>query len=175
MWHDVCGALLTERPSLFYIQNSAIVLAMKVILLKDVRGVGQHGEVKEVADGYALNLLFPKKLAEPATEEKVTKLSAEKAAHDAEAAKREEELTAQVVALKNKRVVLSARATDKGGLFKAITAADVVRAIKAEHNADIPAEVVHFAEPIKTLGEHTVTLQSKTQKVDLKVAIVSLA
>ncbi len=38
---------------------------MKVILLKDVRGVGMHGEVKNVADGYAINKLFPSKMAEP--------------------------------------------------------------------------------------------------------------
>src|SRR3989344_8752926 len=77
--------------------RSSKTRVMKVILLKDVRSVGQHGEVKSVADGYALNFLFPKKLAEPATEEKIRQLEARKKAHEAEALKGVEALTNKVM------------------------------------------------------------------------------
>lgn len=146
---------------------------MKVILLKDVRRVGAHGEVKEVADGFALNMLFPQKLAEPATEAKVAELAKHKAAHDTELAKQEEELTAKVVSLKNKKVTLTARATQKGGLFKAVVAKDVAYAIKAEHGVDIPEGAIDLPEHIKTVGEHAVTLKSKTQKAELVVSIAA--
>ncbi|MBC7836548.1 50S ribosomal protein L9, partial [Acetobacteraceae bacterium] len=106
---------------------------MKVILLKDVRRVGQHGEVKDVADGYAFNFLFPQKLAEPATEEKIKNLETQKQAHEAEIQKGEEELTAKIMSLRGKRVALQSRATEKGGLFKSIVAKDIIKAIKAEH------------------------------------------
>lgn len=148
---------------------------MKVILLKDVRAVGQHGEVKIVADGYALNYLFPHKLAEPATEDKIQKLAAQKAALEAQRAKDEEELAGRILALRGKRVAISARATEKGGLFKAVTAKDIVRAIKAEHELDIPEDAVRLPEHMKTVGEHQVPIESKKGKAELTVSIVAAA
>jgi large subunit ribosomal protein L9 len=148
---------------------------MKVILLKDVRSVGQHGEVKNVADGYARNFLFPQKLAEPATEDKVKQIASQKEAHEAELAREEEALAGKILELKGKRVALSSRATEKGGLFKAIAAKDVARAIKAEHDIDIPEEAISFGEHIKTVGDHAVLLSSKSQKVELTVSIVPTA
>lgn len=145
---------------------------MKVILLKDVRTIGQHGEVKNVADGYAINFLFPQNLAELATPEKIAEVEAHKKAHEIELQKHEEVLASKVMGLKGKRVVLSARATEKGGLFKAIAAKDIIRAIQAEHSVDVPEEIVEFKEHIKTTGEHVVELKSKTQKTEINVSIV---
>jgi large subunit ribosomal protein L9 len=146
---------------------------MKVILLKDVRGVGQHLEVKNVADGYAINFLFPQKLAEPATDEKVKELESKKAAHEAEIQKEEDALTKKIQMLHGKKIVLSSRATEKGGLFKQISTKDVAKAILAEHSLEIPETAIEFGEHIKTVGEHTVTLKSKTAKADLNVTVVA--
>jgi large subunit ribosomal protein L9 len=146
---------------------------MKVILLKDVRGVGQHSEVKNVADGYAINFLFPQKLAIAATEEKVKEITSKKAEHDAELAKEEDALTNKIMQLRGKKVVLSSRATEKGGLFKAIAAKDVARAILAEHSLEIPETAISFADHIKTVGDHKAQLSSKTQKVELTVSVVA--
>ena len=143
---------------------------MKVILLKDVRGVGQHGTVKEVADGYAINKLFPQKLAEPATEAKLKEFAAREAAKEAQAVQEEEQLDRKVQSLNGKGVSLSARATEKGGLFKSITGADISKAIRAEHGLEIPETAIDM-EPIKTIGEHIVRLRSKHHKVELAVAI----
>ena len=98
---------------------------MKVILLKDVRGVGQHGDIKTVADGYATNMLFPQKLAEPATEEKMKRLEAQKQAREDAIKKEEEQLDNKLAQLRGKKVVLQSRATEKGGLFKTIAAKDI--------------------------------------------------
>ena len=143
--------------------------------MKDVRGVGQHGEVKNVADGYAHNFLFPQKLAEAATEDKVKEIESKKKEHEATLEKQEAELTDKIMKLRGKKVVLSARATEKGGLFKAIAAKDVARAIKVEHELDIPEEMIEISEPIKTVGDHAALLRSKTQKVELTVAVVASA
>jgi len=146
---------------------------MKVILLKDVRSVGQHGEVKNVADGYAINFLFPQKLAEPATEEKIKQLDATQKAHEAEVAKHEAELDKKVTMVRGKKVVLQARATEKGGLFKSVTKKDIAKAILAEHSVEIPESAIELTEDhIKTVGEHKVVLYSKNEKSDLSVAIV---
>lgn len=148
---------------------------MKVILLKDVRSVGTHGEVKNVADGYAINFLFPQRLAEPATEDKVKELEGKKQERMAAAAKDEAALTDKIMQLQGKKVVLSARATEKGGLFKTLAAKDIARAVKAEYETDLPEDTIHFTEPIKTVGEHKVLLKSKTQKAELAVSVVAAA
>ncbi len=145
---------------------------MKVILLKDVRGVGMHGEIKNVADGYATNGLFPKKLAEAATAEKIAEVEAKRAAHEAEAAKEAEQLDNKVSALRGKTVTISNRATEKGGLFKAVHEKDVAKAILEEHALAIPEDAISFPEPIKTVGEHVVILKSKNQKAELGVVVV---
>lgn len=146
---------------------------MKVILLKDVRGVGLHGTIQNVSDGYAVNKLFPQKLAVPATEDKMKEIEAQTAARAAQIAKEEEQLDNKVAMLRGKRVVLAARATEKGGLFKTITASDVIKAIRAEHSLEIPAENIYLPEHIKTLGEHQVLLKSKNQKAELIVSITA--
>jgi large subunit ribosomal protein L9 len=146
---------------------------MKVILLKDVRGIGQHYEIKNVSDGYAVNFLFPQKLAEPATDEKIKNIEAQKTAVEEELQQTEEVLTQKILSLKNKRVVISAKATEKGGLFKAIAAKDIAKAIRAEHALEISPDSITFPEPIKTVGDHAITLNSKTKSVELTVSIVA--
>ena len=146
---------------------------MKVILLKDVRGIGQHHEIKTVSDGYAINFLFRQKLAEPATDEKIKNIEEQRAAIEAESKQAEEAMTQKILSLKNKRVVISAKATEKGGLFKAIAAKDIAKAILAEHAVEIAPDSIEFSEPIKTVGDHAVTLKSKTKQIEMVVSIVA--
>jgi large subunit ribosomal protein L9 len=145
---------------------------MKVILLKNVRGVGLAHEIKNVADGYAINKLFPTKLAEPATEEKVKKILAAKAAHEAELQKLEEQLGNKIAKLRGQKVTIEARTTPNGGLFKTIAVKDVAKAILGQHSLEIPEEVMIIGTPIKTVGEHKVQLVSKLQKAEVVVVIV---
>lgn len=144
---------------------------MKVILLKDVRGVGHHGDIKEVADGYAANALFPKKLAEPATAAKIAEFEKRKADKEAQAKKEEEQLDNKVHSLRGKSVSLSIRATEKGGLFKAVHEKDISQAIRAQHSLEIPESSIQFPAAIKTLGEHQVLVSSKNQKAELGVVV----
>src|ERR1700691_2619167 len=147
---------------------------MKVILLKDVRGVGQHHEIKNVADGYAANFLFPQRWAEPATEEKIKQFESQKAEHEAAAKVAEEQLDKKIAQLRGKSVTIQSRATEKGGLFKTITSKDIAHAIRAEHSLEIPETSIQIEEPIKTVGEHKVALVSKNEKGILTL-IVSAA
>jgi large subunit ribosomal protein L9 len=146
---------------------------MKVIMLKDVRGVGQRGTVQNVADGYAINKLFPQKLAEPATDASIKRIEAESAARIAAAAKEEEQLDTKIKGLHGKRITLQTRATEKGGLFKQVAAADIAKAIRAEHHLEIPEQSIHLPEHLKMIGEHTVSLRSKHHKAELSVAITA--
>jgi len=144
---------------------------MKVILLKDVRAVGQKGSVQEVAEGYARNFLLPQKLAELATPEKIKQVAAQVAAREAGRQKEEAQLDKKVQSLNGKKVTLTARATEKGGLFKTIVAADIAKAIRLEHSLEIPEASIAIPQPIKTVGEHTVTLTSRAHKVPFGVNV----
>ena len=144
---------------------------MKVIFLKDVRGVGHAGEVKNVADGYAVNFLFKQHLAEAATPEKVAAIAAKQKAHEAELEKAEEELTQKIQSLRGKKIVIAAKATEKGGLFKSITPKDVAHQLVVQLEVAIPEGAVSLPEHLKTVGDHMVTLHSKTIKAELTLEI----
>jgi large subunit ribosomal protein L9 len=146
---------------------------MQVILLKDVRGIGRAHEVKNVADGYAVNFLFKQHLAEPATEEKIQALEAKKAAHEAEVAKIEEELTQKIHSLRGKKITIKARATEKGGLFKQITSKDVAHQIVVQLKIAVPETAVSLPEHLKTVGEHTITIHSKSAKAELTLEVIA--
>ena len=144
---------------------------MQVIFLKDVRGVGRASEIKNVADGYAVNFLFKNKFAEPATPEKVAQLEAKHKAHEAELVKAEDELTQKVHSLRGKKITIEARATEKGGLFKQITQKDVAHQVVAQLKVAIPETAVSIPEHLKTIGEHIITIHSKTLKAELTLEI----
>lgn len=145
---------------------------MKVILLKDIRGCGQANTVVDVAQGYAANFLFPNKYAVAATEDKLKEFEAKKAQLDAAKAQEEEQLSSKVKSLEGKSVTITVRATEKGGLFKSLGAADIAKAIRAEHSLEIPEASIE-TEPIKTTGERKARLHSKHSKAELTVVIAA--
>ena len=146
---------------------------MKVLLLKDVVRLGRAGDIKNVADGYATNFLFHQKLAEPATEERIKQMEAERAELEATRIREQQQLDTNVQALRGKKVSISVRATEKGGLFKSVHEKDIAKAILSEHSLEIPEASLYFIEPIKTVGEHMVMLKSKNQKVEFGVIVVA--
>ncbi len=145
---------------------------MKVILIKDVRGCGQANTIVEVADGYAHNFLLPHRYAVAATYDKVKEFEAKKAQIEAQKERAEAELIGKIKSLEGKQVKIVARATEKGGLFKAVTPADIAKHIRLEHSLEIP-EVAIDVGPIKTVGEHAIKLHSKSAKAQLTVVIVA--
>jgi large subunit ribosomal protein L9 len=93
---------------------------MKVVLLVDVKKLGQRGSVVTVADGYAMNVLIPQKKAVPATDANIQK--AEKAALAAEGKKEMDAALAKkaLAEIDGKTFTISAKTNDTGGLFEAI-------------------------------------------------------
>jgi len=133
---------------------------MKVILLKDVGGVGRSGTVVEVADGYAMNFLIGRGMAEQATPKKLA--HHEKHLAEAFATKKagEEKLAKAIQAFEGARVEIKVRATEKGGLFKSIGSKEVVAALAEQKNVHIPEEAIQIEHPIKQVGEHSIHLSA---------------
>jgi large subunit ribosomal protein L9 len=131
---------------------------MKVILLKDVPGVGKKDEVKDVADGYARNFLLVKKLAKPATESALIQLEAEKEAlakNSEEQLKIQEELTAQ---LDGQEIEITAKADDQGKLYGSITAIKIAKVL-VDKGFKVTKKNIKLPEPIKEAGEYDITLE----------------
>lgn len=131
---------------------------MDVILLADVRGVGRRGDVKRVADGYALNYLIPNKLADFATKEKVAENKKTREAEEKRRLADAEALALAVTSLRGEHVSLVAKATEKGGLFRALVAKDVIAVLEQQKGVKIPVTALSGDVHMKTLGEHRVTI-----------------
>jgi large subunit ribosomal protein L9 len=129
---------------------------MKVILLKNVPNLGQEGDVKEVAQGYARNFLFPKGLVAEATPEKIKQAQERKAA---KAANSEKELAAtqeMVKKLEGQVIEISARASEEGTLYASLPAAKIAAALKAK-GFEVDKNNIK-ASHIKEIGEHEVAI-----------------
>lgn len=143
---------------------------MKVILLKDVAKVGQRGTIKDVADGYAQNMLIARGLAEQATPEKIVAHEAARKRHEAEEAKEAQALAVTIQTLEGKRIEITARATEKGGLFKSLGAKDIVRAL-GEKGSMVPVETVQLEKPLKEVGEHKILIASGNVRAHVNVFV----
>lgn len=149
---------------------------MKVILLRDTAGVGKKGDIKNVADGHALNFLLPRKFAEEATPQAIKE--AERLYTNRMLAKEQvnkyfEAVTAQ---LEGKVITIKKRADEKGGLYAAISASDVVSAIRNFKNnelAKIKDNMIEFSDPIKTMGDHDAWIKISGKSLPIKLEIVA--
>lgn len=131
---------------------------MKIILLDDVAKVGRRGEVRDVSDGYARNFLIPKKLAMNATAGNLKNLDVIKRQQNDKAARIKtdaESLRARIEALvcEEKR-----QAGEEGKLFGSVTSQDIA-AFLDQHKLGIDRRRISLEEPIKSLGEHQVTIR----------------
>lgn len=132
---------------------------MKVIFLKDVKGKGNKGEVKEVPVGYANNFLFKNNLAEEATPGNLRKLEAQKQ----KVKEREQEEKAAAEQLKNElgklTISIDAKSGEGGRLFGSITSKQIADELKKKFNIKVDRRKIDLKEPIRTLGHHKIPVK----------------
>ena len=145
---------------------------MKVIFLKDVGGVGKRYEMKDVADGYALNSLIPQGKAVQATPEKIAALKKKMLSDSTEKAAKKTQLAAALKKIDGKRIVIKARANLKGHLFKGVTKQDVISALSVFMTVD-PEMIEGIAAPLKDKGEYTIQIIAAGSKAAVQVVIES--
>ncbi len=143
---------------------------MKVILLKDVKGTGKKGEMKEVSDGYARNFLLPKKMAVVANNTSVKELDEKNKAQENKAQKEYEAAVELGKKIEELNVVIYTKAGEGGRLFGSITSKDIAEQIKKQHNIDVDKRKVHLSEPIRVLGSTVVDIKIH-QKVTTKIRV----
>ena len=131
---------------------------MKVILLDEIKGKGGEGDVVEVAQGYAENFLFPKKLAVAATKGNLKQLDERRNNIAKREAVRLATANETKAAFEGKTVTVDVKVGDEGILFGSVTAAMIADAIKAQLGMDIDRKRVELGKPIKVAGAHTVAI-----------------
>ena len=131
----------------------------EAILLKDVEGVGERGEVIDVSKGYLRNFLIPRKLAQPATKGAVQ--AAQRKAQAETRAKEQAVTRSQEHAdLLNRTVLtISQQAGEDGRLFGSVTTQDIAEAIRDARGITIDRRKVHLEEPIRHVGTYMVVVE----------------
>jgi large subunit ribosomal protein L9 len=127
---------------------------MKVIFLKDVKGKGKKGEVKNVADGYAHNFLIKQGLAIEANQSSMSLLSAQKKKEEKLAAEELAEAKSLKEAVEKVTVELVTKAGEGGRLFGSITTKQISEELQKKHGIKIDKRKMELADAIRTLG-HT--------------------
>ncbi len=129
---------------------------MKVVLLKDVKGTGKKGDIKEVADGYASNYLFKNNLAKRADNTALNENQGQKIAQKFH--KQEEIKAAQALAkeIEGKVVTLKIKCGANGKMFGSVTSKEISEAL-SQININLDKKKIELKEPIKTLGVYKVT------------------
>lgn len=143
---------------------------MKVILLEDVRSLGKAGDIVKVSDGYARNMLLPKKLAKEATAGNIKALENRKAAEAEQREKDKAEAAVIKKALESEVIRLVSKGGEGGRLFGAVTNADIAAAIKEQKGFDIDRKKIRIPSPIKTVGRYEAEIKLFTD-INAKVKI----
>lgn len=132
---------------------------MKVIFMADVKGIGKKGEVKEVAEGYARNFLFPKGFAVEANKGNVSKLEQQKDNEQKKQQKELQEAKALASKLDATTVVIKAKAGEGGRLYGAVTSKQIADELKKQQ-ITIDKRKIGLDDAIRTLG---------TTKIEVKI------
>lgn len=131
---------------------------MKVVLLGEIKGKGGEGDVVDVAQGYAENYLFPKKLAVAATKGNLKQLEERRNNIEKREAVRIADANTLKETLEGKSVVVDAKVGDKGVLFGSVTSAMIADAVKAQLGVELDRKRIELGKPIKMAGSHEVAV-----------------
>ena len=144
---------------------------MKVILSEDVKNLGLMGEVVNVSDGYARNFLFPKKFAVEANTKNIKEFEHNKKIITERAAKIKESFKSVAEKLSSVTLTIKAKTGEDDKLFGSVTNMNIAEALAAAgHDIDKKKIVM---EPIKKLGEYSVTIKLHTNlSAEVKVQVV---
>lgn len=145
---------------------------MRVILRENVENLGSIGDLVRVSAGYARNYLLPRKLVAIADESNVRALEHERRVLEKRRQEKKSQSEALAAKIASHSCTISRKVGEKDQLFGSVTTADIAAAMKAS-GLEIDKRAISMADPIKTLGVHTVTVKIQPEvSAPLKVWVV---
>ena len=145
---------------------------MKVILLEDVKALGKKGEVVNVSDGHARNMLLPKKLGIEATAKNLNDLKLKNANDDKVAKENLAAAESFKKELETKEVRVSIKVGEGGRTFGSVSTKEIAEEAKAQLGYDIDKKKMQLVNPIKELGTTSVAIKLHPKVIaQLKVLV----
>jgi large subunit ribosomal protein L9 len=147
---------------------------MKVILLQEVPGLGQPGDVKEVAAGYARNYLLPRKLVTAATTTAMTNLNEQVASAKRRIAKLDAAHNSLAEKLSNVTLTFAVRVGQGDRLYGSVTSQDIANALREQEGITIDRRSIQLKEALRALGSFEAPVRvSAKHEAKIKVNIIS--
>lgn len=132
---------------------------MKVILLQDVKSLGKKGEVVNVSDGYARNMILPKKLGVEANSKNMNDLKLQNQHAEKVAQENLEAAQALAAEIGDKQVQVKIKAGEGGKIFGSVSSKEVAAAAKEQLDLDLDKKKMQMPEGLKSLGVHEVPIK----------------
>lgn len=143
---------------------------MKVILLEDVKNQGKKGEIVNVSDAYARNVLIAKKLGVEATPKNLNDLKLQKK-HEEKVAQEQYEAAVELgKAVGEKKVVVKVKCGEGGRVFGSVSTKEIAAAAKDQLGLELDKKKMQLTDPIKGLGTYEVPVKLH-QKVTAKLTV----
>ena len=130
---------------------------MKVILKEDVQNLGQQGDVVEVKPGYARNYLMPQKLATLFTKQQKKSIEEAQIVEKRKLEREKDQLESVLKQVEDLNLSLKMQSEEDNKLFGSVTKLDIVKLLE-ENGITIDKKYIDLTSPIKTLGEHKVSI-----------------
>ena len=134
--------------------------------------MGRRGALKEVSDGYALNYLIPRGLAEQATTEKIKLHQVREQADALSTAEREREWGQNAKKIEGVHITIAAKANESGHLYRQLSAELIVEGIRNDLGITVPPEAIALNSPIKSVGDTTVQLRFGKFSANFTVTVI---
>lgn len=145
---------------------------MKVIFLQDVKGSGKKGEVKNVANGYARNMLLPKGLAIEANSANLNKLEGQIASEMFKYDNEKKAAEESAEKIRGKKVVIKAKAGSNDRLFGSVTSSHVAAALEEQFGVKADKKKISLSTDIKSFGTYSAVVKlfnGVSEKIDVEV------
>ncbi|NLN76324.1 MAG: 50S ribosomal protein L9 [Armatimonadetes bacterium] len=132
---------------------------MKVILTQDVKSLGREGQIVNVAEGYARNFLFPRKLATPADAGALKQIEAQKKVLEVKLEHQLAEARELAERLQGATINIVGKTGSGTKLYGSVTNQDVADALLKQSQVKVDKRTIHIDEPIKSVGRHEVSIK----------------
>lgn len=132
---------------------------MKIILKKDVKGLGKQGDIVNAKDGYVRNYLFPRGLAIEATKGNIAKVKEKQKGKEIRRQKEKEEAQALADKISKTTIVIKEKAGEGGRLFGSVTAKDIASALESQKKIKVDKRKIRLVEPIRYVGTLSIEIK----------------
>ena len=145
---------------------------MQVILLEDVKSLGKKGDIVKVSDGYARNMILPKKLGVEATQKNLNELKNQQKRDSIVAKQQLDEAKAYGEKIEKETVQLTMKAGEGGRVFGSVSSKEIVTAAKQQFGFELDKKKLQMPEPIKAFGTYEIPVRLPPQvTATLKVSV----